>query len=560
MKRKTIGIIVTMLVLALASGIGWNLRDLPQKRLLSSAENIVFMDADSAAWLLTQVDTTRLTESSQMLYDLLQALVQEEKWYLSNTDATSCLSSTDSTILQSSETQRPQPEASPVWNFKRTRVDKEEDDKKLLADSTLLRVYHYYEHTSLGGTSDDKEALRRFGRICFVLSRNNNEKTTILSSDKLLHLAIHCAEASDDHALAYRAYHLLGQCSEKVMQLLCQTRALQHFRLSPDHTSWLLTLLNDYGCGVLQCGPFDLHHFPSLERIATIVARHNSSLPMRENVNFFKVCDSVFQCLDSLWALPAPNFAYASFMRQSNNAKVSHTLEYSVIAGMYEDAQRQSEKDEAECKYQTGFDTEWQNAVNTFNISQDTYLATGYVMKAASLQRHLMTAVIVILLLSLLLLTLLFRYWRTKMRQHHEAERIVHQRKAEQLAERLRQKDSMITMLRGHIMDKSDILDMLEPTAGKRTIINARNWREIEMTLETADDNFVTRLRTEHPQFSEEDIRLCMLTRLRLSNAALSSIYSISVSAVQHRKQKLKKDGFGVTDPSVTFDQIIANY
>ena len=61
------------------------------------------------------------------------------------------------------------------------------------------------------------------------------------------------------------------------------------------------------------------------------------------------------------------------------------------------------------------------------------------------------------------------------------------------------------------------------------------------------------------PQFSEDDIRLCMLTRLRLSNNALSAIYVISVSAVQHRKQKLKKEGFGITDPAVTFDQIIAN-
>lgn len=51
-----------------------------------------------------------------------------------------------------------------------------------------------------------------------------------------------------------------------------------------------------------------------------------------------------------------------------------------------------------------------------------------------------------------------------------------------------------------------------------------------------------------------------MLTRLKLTNAALSSIYLISVSAVQHRKQKLKKEGFGVTAPSVTFDQVIAAY
>ena len=171
-----------------------------------------------------------------------------------------------------------------------------------------------------------------------------------------------------------------------------------------------------------------------------------------------------------------------------------------------------------------------------------------------------MTAVIGVLVLAVLVLLLVFRNWLGNVRRRHEAERAAHQREAEQLAERLQQKDAMIAMLRGHIMDKSEILDMLEPTAGKRTVINARNWREIEMTLDTADGNFVSRLRAAHPQFSEEDIRLCMLARLQLSNTALSAIYVISVSAVQHRKQKLKKEGFGVTDPAVTFDQIIANF
>ena len=55
-------------------------------------------------------------------------------------------------------------------------------------------------------------------------------------------------------------------------------------------------------------------------------------------------------------------------------------------------------------------------------------------------------------------------------------------------------------------------------------------------------------------------MRLCMLNRLNLNNAALSAIYAISVSAVQHRKQKLKKEGFDVTDPAVTLDQVIENY
>ena len=130
----------------------------------------------------------------------------------------------------------------------------------------------------------------------------------------------------------------------------------------------------------------------------------------------------------------------------------------------------------------------------------------------------------------------------------------------QQMEEQLRLKDTLIATLRDHIIDKNQIFDMLQPTNGKRTVINASNWRDIETTLETADNRFVSRLRSEHPEFSEDDIRLCMLARLRLSNNALTSIYLVSVSAIQHRKQKLKKEGFGVTDPNITFDQIIAEY
>lgn len=84
-------------------------------------------------------------------------------------------------------------------------------------------------------------------------------------------------------------------------------------------------------------------------------------------------------------------------------------------------------------------------------------------------------------------------------RRLRQEERAAHEREGAHLANRLRQKDAMIVMLRGHVMDKSEILDMLEPTAGKRTIINARNWRAIEATLDTADNGFVNRLRNQFP-------------------------------------------------------------
>ena len=537
MRRKTVGIIVSVLALAIAGGMGWSLRDLSQKRLLRTAEDIVFADADSAATLLERVDTTRLTESSQMLYELLRALVYEERWYLRHADTVSCLTSDAET-----------------WNFARQSADQNTDNQVSPNDSSRLRVFHYYEEESLGGTTDDKDALRRFGRICFVISRRQNDSILPMQINQIFHLAIHCAEVTEDHALAYRAYDKFFNrmpFQNTVHPEFYLRRALEHYRLSPDQPRWLLTMLNEYGYTVLLCSPFDLHYFGSLERITTLAARHLEAPPSPT------VIDSVYQCMDSLWALPHDDFSYMCTLRVSKSTFFYG--EVTVPVGMYEEVQQEHHEDDTK-HWRPSYESETKKEEQNFSVNRDTFLASGYAKKSAMLQRRLMTAVIVVLVLTMLVLLLVFRNWLGNVRRRHEAEQVAHQREAEQLAERLRQKDAMIAMLRGHIMDKSEILDMLEPTAGKRTVINARNWREIEMTLDTADGNFVSRLRAEHPQFSEEDIRLCMLARLQLSNTALSAIYLISVSAVQHRKQKLKKEGFGVTDPSVTFDQIIANF
>ncbi len=537
MKRKTFGILIAVLALALAGGTGWSLRDLPQKRLLRTAENIVFADADSTERLLEQVDTTRLTESSRMLYNLLRALVYEERWYLLRADTASCLSSD-----------------AEAWTFARQSDDQNKDGQAVPDDSCRLRIYHYYDEKSLGGTAGDADDLRRFGRICFALSRRQNDSIVPMQINRLFLLAIHCAETTEDHALAYRAYdkyfNRLPFHNTAYPEFYLH-RALEHYRLSPDQPRWLLTMLNDYGYTVLLRAPFDLHHFGSLERIAALAARHLEAPPSPA------VCDSIFLCLDSLWALPHADFGYTCTLRVS---KSTFTFgEVTVPVGMYEEAQNEHKEDDQK-HWRQSYESETKQEEQNFSVNRDTYLAPGYVKKSAMLQRRLMTAAIVVLVLAVLVLLLVFRWLAGNVRRRHEAERNAHQREAEQLAERLRQKDAMIAMLRGHIMDKSEILDMLEPTAGKRTVINARNWREIEMTLDTADGNFVSRLRAEHPQFSEDDIRLCMLARLQLSNAALSAIYLISVSAVQHRKQKLKKEGFGITDPAVAFDQIIADY
>ena len=85
-------------------------------------------------------------------------------------------------------------------------------------------------------------------------------------------------------------------------------------------------------------------------------------------------------------------------------------------------------------------------------------------------------------------------------------------------------------------------------------------WREIEDTLNAADNGFVKKLRSEHKSFDEEDIQLCMLVRVKVPNRNIAQIFLLGTEAIKKRRQKLKREGFKVMDNDVTLDEIIEKY
>lgn len=88
MKKKNVRCFA-VLALMVVGFVGWYFRDMPQRRLLNKAEAVVFADVDSAARLLEQVDSARLTGSAEAHYLLMRALVHEEQWLRANGD-TAC--------------------------------------------------------------------------------------------------------------------------------------------------------------------------------------------------------------------------------------------------------------------------------------------------------------------------------------------------------------------------------------------------------------------------------------------------------------------------------------
>ena len=148
--------------------------------------------------------------------------------------------------------------------------------------------------------------------------------------------------------------------------------------------------------------------------------------------------------------------------------------------------------------------------------------------------------------------------WR---RKHEVDERIRqdqhHLREAEAQREQLRQRDATVDFLKGFILQRSEVVQKLNTNTDRHITFSNREWAEVERTLNAIDDDRFQRLRANYPDLKEEDLRLCILTRLRLSNRAIGNVYAISVSAVQHRKLRIKKEVLRQLDPDTTLEQVL---
>ena len=149
---------------------------------------------------------------------------------------------------------------------------------------------------------------------------------------------------------------------------------------------------------------------------------------------------------------------------------------------------------------------------------------------------------------------------RSKMyrqeKQYLQNEMRLLQEKQEVMAESLHKKEAAIRYLQKYIIERAEMAAILiEGTHESK--ISKKDWSDIEHLLDEIDDQRISTIRTRHPEFGIDDIHLCILVRLQLSNPRIGQIYGITPSAVQHRKQTLKKKGFGITDPETSLDDVL---
>ena len=167
--------------------------------------------------------------------------------------------------------------------------------------------------------------------------------------------------------------------------------------------------------------------------------------------------------------------------------------------------------------------------------------------------RWLLLFVVIVGALLALLGIMMSRHRRAIHKQRLASE----QRERELAEQRLAQQETMIQVLQNFIIEKSEVIQRLRAETNEKRQLSTDDWREMEQTLDSITDGFVSRLRAQHPEFSEEDVQLCMLTRMKLSNQTIADLYFITTSAVKHRKLKLKKDGFGEPNPDTKLFDVL---
>ena len=189
----------------------------------------------------------------------------------------------------------------------------------------------------------------------------------------------------------------------------------------------------------------------------------------------------------------------------------------------------------------------------------------------SQLQRRTLLGILVIFLLAALATYLVSRSRLQVIRQRrladawtrkHEVdkrlrEKSLQRRELETQSKLLQQREATISFLKDFIIQRSEIAKKLDTNKDQHVSISTRDWWEVEQTLNAIDNDRFKRLRENYPKLRNGDVQLCILTSLHVLNRTIGNIYGLTISAVQHRKQKLKKDIFGEEDPDMTLEQVL---
>lgn len=87
--------------------------------------------------------------------------------------------------------------------------------------------------------------------------------------------------------------------------------------------------------------------------------------------------------------------------------------------------------------------------------------------------------------------------------------------------------------------------------------LKEEEWEIIIKNTDACFNQFTTRIKTQFPQLTDEEVRLCCLIKMEISISLLSEIYHIAKTSISRKKVRLKEK-MGIED--MTIDDYIRNF
>jgi len=379
--------------------------------------------------------------------------------------------------------------------------------------------------------SNPEEALRLMKKALTIYEQHpDNERNYVMLLDYAGTYAAQVAfttEGSFDEALDFihRAYDIAKK--EQMADLMCQT---------------LTSLAN------IAWAKEDFHqaldYAHQAESVATDELQHSTLQVLARSYLSLNMLDSA----ETVYRQIVPgNDVHLAYIVQSNLAKIALRR---MGATQVEDSVDEA-FDQIEDIYYKALEQKDQYYQETLRQEMENQqLEYRSKMYGRTLQIVIIASVIIILAVVQAL--------RYRIRIQEQEKRQLLQ-KAKHQKTLLHQANEVVAFLQNFILERTEVMKKLHQSGDSLIYLSPHEWSEIERTLNAIDNDRFAHIREQYPNMQEDDIRLCILTHLGISNRTIGNIYCITVSAVQHRKLKLKKEVFGETNPDITLEQILKN-
>ena len=375
---------------------------------------------------------------------------------------------------------------------------------------------------------------------------------SIRQGETLLRWAIQQSEASEDWHTNYIAHQRLAEAlsqsnAEEALRLM--KKALTIYEQHPDDERNYIMLLDYAGTYAAQVA---YTTEGSYDEALSFIHRAYDIAKKKQMTDLLQVLARSFLSLNMLDSAE-------TIYRQMNTGNDVH-LAYIVQSSLAKIALRRTGATQVEDSVEQAFDQiedfyykalEQKDQYYQESLRQE--MENQQLEYRSQLYGRTLLVVVIATVIILLAVVLALRY---RIRMQEQEKRRLHQ-EAEHQKTLLHQANEVVAFLQGFILERSEVLQKLNQSGDSLIYLSPHEWSEIERTLNAIDGNRFAKIREQYPNMQEDDIHLCILTRLGLSNRTIGNIYCITVSAVQHRKLKLKKDVFGESNPDITLEQIL---